>query len=143
MAFDDQQRMAMPRARLGQPLVGGIRIEVAERHPPRARQDRALHDAAELVGLRVAGDRRSRSLRFLQKVLSDGVEAGGPNAHTPHMKNTMAATVSALKAPDRSVPNRTRSLAYRNGCAPGRPSSTTIPEMSAVIEAKLRITRSE
>src|SRR6185312_9449452 len=37
---------------------------------------RALDKTAELVGLRIAGDRRARSLRFLQQIVADRIEAG-------------------------------------------------------------------
>ena len=54
MAFNHQQRTAMARPRLASTLSAASRIEMAERHPPRARQDRALHDA--VVDERVVHD---------------------------------------------------------------------------------------
>ena len=36
MPLDDEERVALAWTRLGQDLVGGIGIEMSERHPPRA-----------------------------------------------------------------------------------------------------------
>ena len=54
MPFDNEQRMPMARAQLGEHLVGRFVVEMGERHAPRARQDRALHDA--VVDQRIVDD---------------------------------------------------------------------------------------